>query len=86
MTVITETNFQQVVWPLPVGELLYVGRATRRKLQNRAIFTIGDLAKRDIKSLRIQLGIWGETLWNFANGLDSTPVRHAGDESIVKSV
>jgi DNA polymerase-4 len=86
MTVITETNFQQVVWPLPVGELLYVGRATRRKLRNRAIFTIGDLAKRDIKSLRLQLGVWGETLWNFANGLDSDPVRHAGDENIVKSV
>jgi DNA polymerase-4 len=85
-TVITEDNFRQVIWPLPVGELLYVGRATRKKLQNRAIFTIGDLARRDIKSLHLQLGVWGENLWNFANGLDSAPVRQAGEESIVKSV
>lgn len=85
-TVITEDNYKQLVWPLPVGELLYVGRSTRRKLQSRAMFTIGDLAKRDIKSLRLLLGIWGETLWHFANGLDSAPVRLYGEESIVKSV
>lgn len=85
-TVITEDNYKQLVWPLPVGELLYVGRSTRRKLQSRAMFTIGDLAKRDIKSLRLLLGVWGETLWHFANGLDSAPVRLYGEESIVKSV
>ena len=85
-TVITEDNYKQLVWPLPVGELLYVGRSTRRKLQSRAMFTIGDLAKRDIKSLSLLLGVWGETLWHFANGLDSAPVRLYGEESIVKSV
>lgn len=85
-TVITEDNFHQSVWPLPVGELLYVGRSTRRKLENRAIFTIGDLAKREASNLRLLLGIWGETLWSFANGLDSAPVRNLGEESIVKSV
>lgn len=85
-TVITEDNYKQLVWPLPVRELLYVGRSTRRKLQSRAMFTIGDLAKRDIKSLRLLLGVWGETLWHFANGLDSAPVRLYGEESIVKSV
>lgn len=70
---------------LPVGELLYVGRSTRRKLQNRAIFTIGDLVQRDVHALRL-LGVWGETLWSFANGLDSAPVRLSGEESIIKSV
>jgi len=85
-TIITKENFHQNVWPLPVGELLYVGRATRRKLANRAIFTIGDLANRDINDLKLLLGVWGETLWHFANGLDSAPVRQSGEESIVKSV
>jgi DNA polymerase-4 len=85
-TVINEENFQQLVWPLPVDELLYVGRSTQRKLNNRAIYTIGDLANSDPHSLKLLLGVWGETLWSFANGLDSAPVRLAGDESIVKSV
>ncbi|MDR3565567.1 MAG: DNA polymerase IV [Negativicutes bacterium] len=85
-TIITEDNFRNVVWPLPVGELLYVGRSTKRKLENRAVFTIGDLAKRDTHSLHLLLGVWGETLWHFANGMDSTPVRRSGEESLIKSV
>jgi DNA polymerase-4 len=85
-TVIAEENFQQVVWPLPVGELLYVGSATRRKLANRAIYTIGELANRDRNDLKLLLGVWGETLWHFANGLDSAPVKQVGEETLIKSV
>ncbi|WP_094604912.1 DNA polymerase IV [Sporomusa silvacetica DSM 10669] len=85
-TVITEENFRNKVWPLPVGDLLYVGRSTRQKLENRGIYTIGDLANREVRNLRLLLGVWGETLWSFANGLDSAPVRLNGEESIVKSV
>ena len=85
-TVITEENFRQKVWPLPVGELLYVGRATKRKLVSRAIFTIGDLARRDMNDLKLLLGVWGETLWHFANGLDLDPVRQVGEDSLIKSV
>ena len=85
-TIITPENFREVVWPLPVEELLYVGRSTKTKLNNRAIFTIGDLARRDVKLLKLSLGVWGETLHNFANGLDQAPVALAGEESFVKSV
>lgn len=45
-TVITQENYKDIVWKLPVGELLYVGSSTRKKLNNRAIFTIGDLAQK----------------------------------------
>ena len=75
-----------MVWPLPVEELLYVGRSTKNKLNNRAVFTIGDLAARDVHLLKLTLGIWGETLWTFANGLDAAPVAQSGEESFVKSV
>lgn len=85
-TVITPDNYRQLVWPLPAGELLYVGRATGRKLAARAIRTIGDLARRDAGLMRLLLGVWGETLWTFANGLDASPVRRSGDEGIIKSV
>lgn len=84
--VITRENYREKVWPLPVSELLYVGRSTRKKLENRAIFTIGDLAGRGVDRLRLLLGVWGETLWNFANGLDAAPVYHVGEESFIRSV
>lgn len=85
-TVIPKDRFKEIVWPMPVGELLYVGRSTRRKLENRAIFTIGDLANRNVRDLKLLLGVWGETLWSFANGLDSSPVRRSGEESMIKSI
>ncbi len=85
-TVITPDNFRQLVWSLPVEELLYVGRSTKTKLNNRAIFTIGDLAQRDVHLLRLSLGVWGETLHSFANGWDDAPVAAAGEENIIKSV
>ena len=43
-TVIESNHFKEIVWPLPVKELLYVGRATHAKLKRKGIFTIGDLA------------------------------------------
>ena len=85
-TLITEGNFRDIVWPLPVEELLYVGRSTKNKLNNRAVFTIGDLAARDVQLLKLTLGVWGETLWTFANGLDAAPVAQSGEESFIKSV
>ena len=85
-TLITEGNFRDIVWPLPVEELLYVGRSTKNKLNNRAVFTIGDLAARDVQLLKLTLGVWGETLWTFANGLDAAPVAQSGEVSFIKSV
>ncbi len=83
---ISAANFQQLVWPLPVGDLLYVGKATQRRLANRAIFTIGDLARRDPHSLSLLLGKSGEALWRFANGRDSDPVVPPDGVSDIKSI
>ena len=69
-----------------MNQLLYVGRSTRNKLYSRNINTIGDLANKNVHDLKHLLGVWGETLWNFANGLDYAPVRKLGEESIVKSI
>ena len=85
-SVITRDNYRQCVWSLPVEELLYVGRSTKNKLINRGINTIGDLAQRDVSYLRLLLGVWGETLWTFANGLDESPVRRVGEEAFIKSI
>lgn len=85
-TVITVDNFKDKVWPLPVDELLYVGRATRRRLARLALYTIGDLACADDVLIRAVLGKNGETLQRFARGQDTSPVLCAEEAEEVKSV
>ena len=85
-TVIDKAHFQEIVWPLPVKELLYVGRSTLRKLHQYGIMMIGDLALADREMLRYILGKNGLTLWLFANGYDTSPVSNIGAKSLIKSV
>ncbi len=86
VTVITAGNFKDKVWPLPAAELLYVGRATQRKLYDKGIVTIGELAKTDSELLHSWFGKWGLILHTFANGWDTSPVTRMGEEAIIKSI
>ena len=43
-TVIDRDNWQRIVWPLPVGDLLGVGRSTQKLLRQYGVETIGQLA------------------------------------------
>ena len=65
---------EQKFWPLPVRDLFLVGSATERKLKVMGIYTIGDLAKADVKVLKKRLGKHGETIWHFANGRNADVV------------
>lgn len=56
------------MWPLPVGELFFVGRATQKKLCSLGILTIGELANTDVGIIKSHLKKQGETIWNYANG------------------
>lgn len=85
-TVITSDRFREIVWPLPVSDLLYVGRATHNKLRRYGITTIGELAQANRDFLRHLLGKNGEMLWLFANGLDTSPVSNIGAKSLIKSI
>lgn len=85
-TVITRNDFKQKVWPLPVSDLLYVGRSTTKKLINIGIYTIGDLANLNLSFLKKLLGKWGETLWSFANGLDTVSVMKTDQHSTIKGI
>jgi DNA polymerase-4 len=82
---ISRDNYKEKIWCLPVSDLLYVGRATTRKFEKANIRTIGDLAKTDIKYLRLTLGKIGEELWKFANGLDDRAVNRVDDAEVIKS-
>jgi DNA polymerase-4 len=57
------------MWPLPVSELFFVGRATTKRLHALGIFTIGDLANTDKEIITANLKSHGETIWEFANGI-----------------
>lgn len=63
------------MWSLPVGDLLFVGKATVRQLNNIGIRTIGELARVDRKLLSQKFGKAGEVMWRFANGMDDSPVE-----------
>jgi len=86
VTVISKENYRELVWRLPVGELLYVGRSTKKKLTNIGIMTIGDLATVSPTFLRKLLGKWGDTLWTFANGIDDTEVTITDFQNIIKGI
>ena len=58
------------MWPLPVEDLFFVGKATAAKLHTLGIHTIGELAKSDRKMLHSHLKSTGDTIWKFANGID----------------
>ncbi len=63
------------MWPLPVSDLLFCGKASVRALNNLGIRTIGDLAKESPEFLERKLGKQGTTLWRFANGIDDSEVE-----------
>ena len=85
-TVFTDENWQEKIWPLPVADLLFVGRHTADKLSKINVKTIGDLAKTDGEFISRYLGKAGVMLWEYANGLDDAPVAESGYKRMPKSV
>ena len=86
ITVIDENNYKEIVYPLPVKQLLYVGRATYNKLNAIGIKTIGELAEAPSALLKEKFGVVGEYLKTFASGQDDKPVKKKSAVSVVKSV
>ncbi len=86
VTEITRENYKTKIWSLPVESMLYVGKRTKSLLNNRAIYTIGDLAKTDKELVISWLGKNGAALYAFANGYDLSPVREYDDIKEAKSI
>ena len=85
-TVITPENYRDLLWPLDIGELFFVGKATAQKLRNIGITTIGELAQADKVSLSALLGKQGSVIYEYANGLDKTPVARYDEKEDIKSI
>lgn len=64
------------MWPLPVENLFFVGPATKKKLHNLGIRTIGELAHIDPELLKSHIGNkHGILIHEYANGIDRAPVE-----------
>ena len=85
-TLISPENWQEIVWPLPVGAMLFVGRSAQRTLAQYGVATIGQLAACRPEMLEKLLGKLGRQLHEYANGLDRSPVRPQAEREPVKSV
>jgi len=85
-TLISRENWQEIVWPLPVSDLLFVGGAARKLLKQYGVTTIGELAACKQDMLETLMGKMGTQLYEYANGLDQSPVRSRFDAEPVKSV
>ena len=74
-------EMEKKLWPLPVQELFLVGSATRKKLNQMGIYTIGELAQAEEATVRRKLGKFGQTIWHFANGRNADAVRPVQEEN-----
>ena len=67
---------EEKFWPLPIEDLFFVGKSTALRLRSLGITTIGQLAKSDHAMILSVFKSHGDTIWNYANGIESTPLSH----------
>ena len=84
--VVSRENFRQILYPLPVTDLMFVGRATAQALLSMHVRTIGQLAALSESVLVRKLGKHGHMLYQYVQGLDDEPVRRADEVEEAKSI
>ncbi len=86
ITVISQKNFKEKIWNLPISDLLFVGNKTKEKLKSIGINTIRDISFCDDERLKKLLGKNGTDLKQFALGEDRSPVVTLTENDKPKSV
>ncbi|MBO7304390.1 MAG: DNA polymerase IV [Clostridia bacterium] len=81
ITVISEENFKNIVFPLPASTLLFVGKKTSEALLSMGVRTIGELAETSREMLMLRFGKLGGMLYSYANGLDDSPVASSAEDA-----
>lgn len=85
-TIISRDNYKNLVWPLPVSEMLFIGKNTTEKLKSLNIFTIGDLANYNPTLLKKKFGVIGIKMHNDANGIEEGEILKFNQTTPIKSV
>ncbi len=86
VTVISRDNFKEKVWPLPVENLLFVGKKTVKKLNSLGAFTVKDVTEMSDETLKYMFGKNGLQLKMYAYGEDTSPVTPFEKREKPKSV
>ena len=86
VTVISYDDYKNIIWNMPVGELLFVGRKTKEVLKRLKINSVGDAAHQRRVDMKNHLGKFGELLWDRANGYDVSPVSYYHNTDETKSI
>ncbi len=84
--VVCTDNRKETIDPLPVNDLLFVGRATAQKLNGIGVYTVGQLACAETGVLKALLGKTGAMLSAFARGDDASCVLSSEEHAKLKSV
>ena len=75
-------EIEKKMWPLPIGDLLFAGKAAQTKLIANHIRTIGDLAKLDERYVKSLLGEkMGASLYAYSHGIDDSPVSEEWEDA-----
>lgn len=72
--VIKPHQVESFLTPLEIGRLPGVGKATESLLQEKGVYTVGNLREIDRADLVRWMGKFGERLWELARGIDDRPV------------
>lgn len=70
------SEIKEKFWPLPVENLFFVGGSTAKKLHSLGIHTIGELARCDHGMITAAFKTHGDTIWNYANGIEAAELTH----------
>ena len=85
LTLVDAKDVPQIIWHMPVEEMIGVGPRMKIHLNNLGIKTIEDLAKYPAFLLKSKFGKYGEILHQFAWGIDNSSVD-PGSFDEIKSV
>ncbi|MCQ4794085.1 DNA polymerase IV [Anaerofustis stercorihominis] len=85
-TVISKEDFKNIIWKLPVQELIYIGRATKNKLNKCGIYTLGEIANSKPSFLKNLLGKNGLILYSWVNGYDNSEVSDHNSSPPMKTI
>ena len=70
-----DEEIKEKMWPLPIEDLFMLGKSSATKLKELGIYTIGELATQDINFLISKFKSHGKLIWEYANGIDDSPVE-----------
>ncbi len=85
-TLISPENYKDLIWPLSIGELFFVGKKTAQSLNKIGVYKIGDVGNLEPSFLEKTLGKAGLQIYDYACGLDDAPVSHLAEKRKIGTV